>query len=204
MKPASTFLLLVALLSALFSGCKSFHSETPVKSSAALTRVADLQEALERAKSRVFPALVFIKPIIEDYESGEKTKHQVFGSGVIISSDGLVVTNDHVVEKAVRLHCVLSDKDQVEAEVLGRDPDTDLALLRLKDCDKKIPLPYAEFADSDNVSEGDFVMALGSPFGFKPLHLSGDHLQHPALPRLWRVTVPLQHLVTDGRGHQSR
>ncbi|HBF34442.1 TPA: hypothetical protein DDW35_07745 [Candidatus Sumerlaeota bacterium] len=77
-----------------------------------------------------------------------------------------MITNNHVVEKAVKVNCVLSDKDQVTAEVLGRDPDTDLALLRLKDCEKKIPLPFAEFADSDKVAEGDFVMALGSPFGF--------------------------------------
>ncbi|MFP4379734.1 MAG: trypsin-like peptidase domain-containing protein [Candidatus Sumerlaeia bacterium] len=126
----------------------------------------NFQQIIEGAKEKVFPALVFVKPIVEEYSSGEKTKHQVFGSGVIISPDGLVVTNNHVVEKAIRVHCVLSDKDQVPATILGRDPDTDLALLQLEEIDGKTPLPYGEFADSDKVSEGDFVMALGSPFGF--------------------------------------
>lgn len=126
----------------------------------------NFQEILDRAKKQVFPALVFVKPIVEDFESGEKRKHQVFGSGVIISPDGLVVTNNHVVEKAIQVHCVLSDKDQVPAEILGRDPDTDLALLQLKNIADKKPLPFGEFADSSQLRAGDFVMALGSPFGF--------------------------------------
>jgi len=127
---------------------------------------ANFQEIIERAKQKVFPALVFIKPIVEEFETGEKKKQEVFGSGVIISPDGLVVTNNHVVEKAVKVNCVLFDKDQVPAQILGRDPDTDLALLKLDVPPKKMPLPYGEFADSDKVTEGDFVMALGSPFGF--------------------------------------
>lgn len=126
----------------------------------------DLKTMLEHAKETVFPALVFVKPIIEDYEAGEKQKHQVFGSGVIISPEGLVVTNNHVVEKAIQVRCVLFNKEQVEAEVAGRDPDTDLALLRLKVGAAMLPLPYGEFADSDILTEGDFVVALGSPFGF--------------------------------------
>ena len=124
------------------------------------------QEILARAKEKVFPALVFVKPIVEDFDAGEKRKMQVFGSGVIISPEGLVVTNNHVVDKAVKVHCVLSDRDQVPAEILGRDPDTDLALLKLDVPDDKVPLPYGEFGDSDILTEGDFVMALGSPFGF--------------------------------------
>ena len=157
----AALLLLTALLllAALLAGCGGVRRSSPRDS-------ANFQEILERAKSRVFPALVFIKPIVEEYESGEKTKHQVFGSGVIISEDGLVVTNYHVVEKAVKVNCVLSDKDQVPATILGRDFDTDLALLKLQNCEKKFPLPRGEFADSDKLAEGDFVMALGSPFGF--------------------------------------
>jgi serine protease Do len=129
-------------------------------------RTDNFQEILEHAQEKVFPALVFVKPIVEDFESGERTKQQVFGSGVIISPEGLVVTNNHVVEKAIRVHCVLSDKDQVSARILGKDSDTDLALLQLEGIDGKLPLPYGEFADSNLAREGDFVMALGSPFGF--------------------------------------
>lgn len=146
----------VVLIATILSACVPRSDEL---------RPGNFQDILEGAKEKVFPALVFVKPIVEDFESGEKVKQQVFGSGVIISEDGLVITNNHVVEKAVKVLCVLSDKDQVPATILGRDPDTDLALLRL-DAPEKIPFPYGEFTDSDTVREGDFVMAMGSPFGF--------------------------------------
>jgi len=126
----------------------------------------NLRNVMEQAKGRVFPALVFVKPIVEDYEMGEKQKRQVFGSGVIITPDGLAVTNNHVVDKAIKVNCVLFTKEQLPARIMGRDPDTDLALLKIEAPPGKLPLPYGEFADSDMLSEGDFVMALGSPFGF--------------------------------------
>jgi S1-C subfamily serine protease len=72
------------------------------------------------AQSEVFPALVFVKPIVAEYDSGEKKQEEVFGSGVIISPDDYAVTNWHVVDKAVAINCVLYDKRQVEAkEPLG-------------------------------------------------------------------------------------
>lgn len=129
--------------------------------------IVQLRRVIEAAKDKVYPALVFVKPIQEDIESGEAKKREVLGSGVIISPDGLVVTNYHVVEHAVQIRCVLSDKRQLEAEILGKDPETDLALLRLKGLDPNESLPYAKFADSDRIEAGDFVMAMGSPFGFE-------------------------------------
>ncbi|NQU42315.1 trypsin-like peptidase domain-containing protein, partial [bacterium] len=156
-KMQGTWLFLLCLT--LLSSCA--HPEREVAE-----QPENFQEIIDRAKSRVFPALVFVKPIVEEYTSGEKTKHQVYGSGVIISPDGLVITNNHVVEKAIKVNCVLSDKDQLPADILGRDPDTDLALLQLRNVEGKTPLPYGEFADSERLREGDFVMALGSPFGF--------------------------------------
>ena len=128
---------------------------------------ADLREIISRAKSDVFPALIFVKPIVEDYGSGEKKQQEVFGSGVIVSEDGYAVTNWHVVDKAVRINCVLHDKRQVEAELIGLDRDTDLALLKLPELAAGQTYPHADFADSARVQEGDFVMALGSPFGFQ-------------------------------------
>ncbi|HOE95084.1 MAG TPA: trypsin-like peptidase domain-containing protein [Candidatus Sumerlaeota bacterium] len=176
-KPAAPFRLgLVLALAAAAATLAAQPSDSP--SSPSLDQLsekqvealpegpADFQQIIERAKRRVFPALVFVKPIVEDYGSGEKKKQEVFGSGVIISPDGLVITNNHVVENAIKVNCVLFDKDQLPAEILGRDPDTDLALLQLDAPAEKRPLPAAEFADSDAVDEGDFVMALGSPFGF--------------------------------------
>ena len=126
----------------------------------------DFEQIIATAKKRVFPALVFVKPIREEFGSGEKKRAEIYGSGVIISPGGLVVTNNHVAEKAVEINCVLFNKQQVKAEIVGLDKETDLALLQLKMDPDSPDLPFAEFADSDNVSEGQFVMALGAPFGF--------------------------------------
>ncbi|MEN6337914.1 MAG: trypsin-like peptidase domain-containing protein [Phycisphaerales bacterium] len=127
----------------------------------------DFREIISRAKSEVFPALIFVKPIVADYESGEKKQQEVFGSGVIITPDGYAVTNWHVVDKAVTINCVLHDKRQVPVELIGSDRDTDLALLKLPAPPEGQPYPAARFADTGKVHEGDFVMALGSPFGFQ-------------------------------------
>ncbi len=127
---------------------------------------ADFRRIIETAKGRVYPALVFVKPIREEFSGGEQKRQEVFGSGVIISPDGLAITNHHVIDQAVEVQIVLSDKRQVPAEIVGKDPETDLALLRLKGIKEGESLPYAAFADSDHVQAGDFVMAFGSPFGF--------------------------------------
>jgi len=135
----------------------------------------DFREIISRAKSEVFPALIFVKPIVADYDSGEKKQQEVFGSGVIISPDGYAVTNWHVVDKAVTINCVLHDKRQVPVELVGSDRDTDLALLKLPAPPEGQSYPAARFADTGptrsgaagKVHEGDFVMALGSPFGFQ-------------------------------------
>ncbi|HAU38114.1 MAG TPA: hypothetical protein DCX07_10420, partial [Phycisphaerales bacterium] len=121
---------------------------------------------IEVAKDKVYPALVFVKPIRETFEAGERQRAEVFGSGVIISADGLVVTNHHVAEKAIEVNCVLGDREQVLATVVGLDPETDLALLKLDLPPGHPPLTVACFGDSDVVEPGQPVLALGSPFGF--------------------------------------
>lgn len=126
----------------------------------------DFREIINDAKKEVFPALIFVKPIVEEYTSGEKKQQEVFGSGVIISPDGYAVTNHHVIDKAIAINCVLYDKRQVPVELIGSDRDTDLALLKLPHEPNDGPLPYAKFSAKE-VIEGDFVMALGSPFGFQ-------------------------------------
>jgi serine protease Do len=126
----------------------------------------DFRAIISRAKAEVFPALIFVKPIVADYGSGEKKQQEVFGSGVIISADGYAVTNWHVVDKAVSINCVLFDKRQVPVQLVGSDRDTDLALLKLP-APEGTSYPYARCADTAQVHEGDFVMALGSPFGFQ-------------------------------------
>jgi serine protease Do len=130
------------------------------------SRPIDFQKIIASAKQKVYPCLVFVKPIRETFEGGERQRVEVFGSGVIISPDGYVVSNNHVCEKAVEVNCVLGDRVQVPAAVVGLDPETDLALLKLALPPGSAPLPVAEFSDSDKVEAGQFVMALGSPFGF--------------------------------------
>ena len=84
------------------------------------------------------------------------------GSGIILSSDGYIVTNQHVVERAESVSVTLSDRRQFEAKVVGQDPRRDLAVLKIEAKD----LPAATFDGRANLSRGMFVLAIGSPFGF--------------------------------------
>jgi len=84
------------------------------------------------------------------------------GSGFIIDSSGLVVTNNHVIADADEITVILHDDTNLKAEVVGKDTKTDLALLRVKS-DK--PLPAVKFGDSDGSKVGDWVLAIGNPFG---------------------------------------
>ena len=125
------------------------------------------KEVIREATNRVFPSVVFIKPIQKEFRGGEMQKIQIFGSGVIISEDGIVVTNNHVAEKATAIKCVLSDREELSATVIGLDPETDLAVLQLDLSERKAttPLPKASFGKSTILREGDLVLAMGAPHG---------------------------------------
>lgn len=84
------------------------------------------------------------------------------GSGVIVSPDGVIVTNNHVIEGMPEIKVVLSDRREYEAELTFADPKTDLAVLQIE---SDGPLPYLEFANSDAAAVGDIVLAIGNPFG---------------------------------------
>jgi serine protease Do len=84
------------------------------------------------------------------------------GSGFIISADGVVVTNNHVIEAADAIEVILQNGQRFEATVVGRDPATDVAVLRMH---ARNPLPYVQMADSDTARVGDIVLAIGNPFG---------------------------------------
>jgi serine protease Do len=89
-------------------------------------------------------------------------KRRGSGSGFIIRNDGIVVTNNHVVENAKEILVTLTDKREYDAKVLGRDPKTDLAVLKIE---PKGDLPVAKLGDSESLQVGDWVMAIGNPFG---------------------------------------
>jgi serine protease Do len=84
------------------------------------------------------------------------------GSGFLISADGLIVTNNHVIDGADQVLIYLTDGSRLPAKIVGADIKTDLAVLKI---DAKRPLPFVEFGDSDNAEVGDWVMAIGNPFG---------------------------------------
>jgi serine protease Do len=89
-------------------------------------------------------------------------RHLALGSGFIIDPQGYVVTNNHVVSQATSVNVVFQDNTRHPAKVIGRDPKTDLALLKI---DTNQPLPYLQWGDSDQSQVGDWVMAVGNPFG---------------------------------------
>jgi serine protease Do len=87
---------------------------------------------------------------------------QSLGSGFIIDAGGIVVTNNHVIDGADEINVILQDNTSIRAELLGTDPRTDIAVLRIK-TDK--PLAAVQFGDSDTAQVGDWVLAIGNPFG---------------------------------------
>src|SRR5438874_12579961 len=99
----------------------------------------------------------------------EAQRASSLGSGVIVSTTGYVLTNHHVVEAADEIEVTLADGKKLLAKVVGNDPDTDLAVLRV-DADK---LPAITFGSSDSLRVGDVVLAIGSPFGFSQSVTSG-------------------------------
>jgi len=116
----------------------------------------------------VYPAIVRIAVVSEKGSGGRMMKSRATGSGVIIDESGLVVTNHHVAGKATRINCRLHDGEEVMADLLGADPMTDLAVLRLRigeRSSKALPLTVAKFGNSDQVRVGDTCFAMGSPAG---------------------------------------
>ncbi|MCB4756283.1 MAG: Do family serine endopeptidase [Elusimicrobia bacterium] len=92
------------------------------------------------------------------------------GSGVIIDPDGYILTNNHVVQGADQLTVTLENEKKVSGKVVGTDPRTDLAVIKIKSTN---PLPYAPLGDSANVRIGDWVLAVGSPFGLEQTVTAG-------------------------------
>jgi serine protease Do len=162
------------------------HATEPGPGSrASLPAFADLAE-------RVSPAVVNIKVTAiartgvpddsfdEDFQSPgfrnpvpqqpREFRRQGSGSGFVIRKDGLILTNNHVVEKAQEITVTLSDKHQYKAKILGRDPKTDLAVIKI---DPKAALTTASLGNSDELRVGDWVMAIGNPFGLSNTVTSG-------------------------------
>jgi S1-C subfamily serine protease len=113
----------------------------------------------------VAPAVVHIKVSknVRDPRSGKVFNQSAFGSGFIISSDGYIVTNNHVIEDALSTWVIFADGAELEATIIGADPSTDIAVIKIYDRDLK-PL---QFADSTLLEPGQIAIAIGNPMGLQ-------------------------------------
>jgi len=125
---------------------------------------ADLQSAILKVQRDAQTALVNVQPVTETFNRGERRKRSSVGSGFLIDLDGHIVTNYHVAGRAKRVMVTLFNKERVEAELIGEDPSTDLAVIRIpKELVSEYRMKPLSFGDSDRLEVGEFVMALGSP-----------------------------------------
>ncbi|MBI2202267.1 MAG: Do family serine endopeptidase [Candidatus Rokubacteria bacterium] len=126
----------------------------------AVVNIATLQ-ATRRGPRAIDPYREFLERYFGQSPPAEEPR-QSLGSGVLVNEDGFILTNNHVVENARMIMVRLSEDEEYEARVVGKDPPTDLALLKV---DGRRRLPAARLGDSDALRVGDWVLAVGSPFG---------------------------------------
>jgi serine protease Do len=121
----------------------------------------------EKASRLVTPAVVHVRTTYgpgnfshNPFEQDFNPHGQSSGSGVIISDDGYIVTNNHVIEDGSTIEVVMNNNQRFYARLVGADPTTDLALLKIK----ARALPFVKYGDSDNIKTGQWVLAIGNPF----------------------------------------
>ncbi|MEQ8176730.1 MAG: DegQ family serine endoprotease [Amphiplicatus sp.] len=109
-------------------------------------------------------------PFFDRFFGAGPREQQSLGSGVIVSPDGVIVTNNHVIEGMTEIKIVFADRREFEAKMILTDPKTDIAVLKIEAAE---PLPFLEFANSDAAEVGDVVLAIGNPFGVGQTVTSG-------------------------------
>ena len=123
-----------------------------------------LQRRVIRVSERVKPSVVHIEAAVRM----NTRRNLVTGSGFIMNKEGIVLTNEHVVERAEKVSVVIPGHDgRYPAEVVGTDKQTDLAVLRISPRDGEKPFPVAALGDSDSVQVGEWVIAIGNPYGLE-------------------------------------
>ncbi len=146
-------------LKVLFSGFVLSVVCLASNASAQYPSFADLAEKL-------MPSVVnissFTAPENTDTSNANAETSESLGSGFIIDKDGYIITNNHVVDKADSIQVTLFDNHRLEAKLIGKDPKTDLALIKI---DAKTQLQPVTFGDSDKIRVGDWILAIGNPFG---------------------------------------
>lgn len=157
----------IASLALSFLLC-SFSATAVQAEVSGLRLLEDLQAVITDLAERAKPSVVNILPSTpaarKDQLRDRPPTTPGSGSGVIISPDGLIITNNHVIGDAPDVEVRLSDKTKYTARVIGKDPDTDLAVIKIE---PDHPLPAAKFGDSGKVRVGQWVLAVGNPFGLE-------------------------------------
>jgi S1-C subfamily serine protease len=162
----------MVLLNAAIAMPSQFWTESTPPTQA-LSLLQGLNTALITLTHRLLPAVVSLRVYPKDSDVSLPQNHPPLpdgttpfgtGSGFIIRSDGLIVTNYHVIENSKTIEVRLHDGDVVAARVLGEDPLGDLALLQIP---SDAPLPVIPLGSSQNLQVGELVVAIGSPFGFE-------------------------------------
>lgn len=184
-------LIACLLVGALLGGCQEQRQDASIPVSVRDSKVAPpvekppkelltTQRAFSEVSQKVTPAVVNIQaarvrrvpqlgPMFEDFFGELFKRHpqrqrqtKSLGSGVIISAAGYILTNEHVVKGAEEIKVKLADGRIFDGELIGTDPDTDVAVLKIEDSDK---LPVAVLGDSDALQVGQWALAIGNPFG---------------------------------------
>lgn len=138
-----------------------------------MVNISTRQKLPERAVANQMPDLEGLPPMLREFfersmpqaprgQGGRQREAQSLGSGFIISKDGYILTNNHVVADADEIIVRLSDRSELEAKLIGADARTDVALLKVEGKD----LPIVKLGKSDALKVGSWVLAIGSPFGF--------------------------------------
>jgi serine protease Do len=165
------------------AGLLAFSTFT-VFGSAKDTPVA-VRSQVDAAIAKVRPALVRIRVVSTEYSDGREIKLQEVGSGAIITKDGYIITNHHVAGHAARMFCTLWNREEVEAELIGTDPLTDISIIKLKP-DKAMQFQPVSFGDSAKLRVGDYVLAMGSPMALsQSVTLGIVSNTEMIMPRFW-------------------
>jgi serine protease Do len=155
------------------------HSAMAPVSSGSGPSPSELSNTFRAVAKAVKPAVVYINitetvqqrgfPSLPGFDDGGSTKQQASGSGFIVKDDGYIITNYHVVGKADKIEVTLADGRKFRAKPVGTDPETDLAVIKID----ASGLPTAVLGDSDSIEQGDWVLAIGSPFGLQQTLTAG-------------------------------